>query len=173
MPAFPFGARFGIVRLGAVVQKSVGLIRFALVFTGLLILMAILSVALEYFTGYSVSGTINQIVAVMGAATDAGQRFYKTYETVPDSGFAWRASFQMTLVEIAISAAMFALFVWFLLPADELKGGLGSLLTFMAPLMLFVFAISWVAKRFMFVSGARQAEKVHLKKQEKSRAVFE
>ncbi|WP_248158062.1 ABZJ_00895 family protein [Roseibium sediminicola] len=154
-------------------QKSVGLIRFALVFTGYMIAMGIVSLALEYFTGVSLSGTVNQIVSVMGAATDAGQRFYKTYEVVPDAGFAWSASFQMTLVEIAISVVLGGLFIWALVSEGELANGVGPLLTFLVPLMIFMFAISWVLKRYMFVSGARRAEKVQLKKQEKSRAVFE
>jgi hypothetical protein len=154
-------------------QKSVGLVRFAVVFTGLLIAMAILSAVLEYFTGISVSGSVNQIVAVVCAAMDAGQRYYKKYEAVPDSGFAWRASFQMTLVEIAISAVIFGLFMALLLSEGETGIDLGSLMIFVVPLLIFVFAVSLVAKRFMFVSGARQAEKVHLKKQAKSSTVFE
>jgi hypothetical protein len=158
---------------GAVVQKSVGLVRFAIVFTGLLIAIAIISVVLEYFTGFSMNGSVNQVVSVLGASSDAGQRFYKNYEVVPDSGFAWRASFQMTLVEFVISTALGGLFFWFLFSQGEIAGGLGPLMTIVAPLMIFLFAISFVAKRFMFVSGARRAEKAHLKKQEKSSTVFE
>ncbi|WP_428687755.1 ABZJ_00895 family protein [Roseibium sp.] len=154
-------------------QYSVGLVRFAFVFTGLLILMAILSVVLEAFTGISVNGSVNQIVAVLGAASDAGQRFYKTYQTVPESGFAWHASFQMTLVEIAISVALGGLFFWYLLSQGEFANGLVPLMMILVPLMIFLFGVSLVAKRFAFVGGARRAEKVHLKKQEKSSAVFE
>lgn len=80
--------------LGAIVQKSVGLVRFALVFTGLLIALAIFSVILETLTGFSVSGSVNQIGAVLGASSDAGRHFYKKYEIIPDSGFAWRAAFR-------------------------------------------------------------------------------
>lgn len=154
-------------------QRSVGLVRFALVFTGLLIAMAIIGVALEAFTGFSISGSVNQIVAVLGAASDAGNRFYRKYQVVPDSGFAWRASFQMTLVEFVISLAFLGLFLWYLLSNDELGNGLGSLAFVFVPLLIFMFAISLVAKRFMFVSGARHAEKAHLKRLEKSGAAFE
>ncbi len=135
--------------------------------------MAILSVVLEYFAGISVNGSVNQIVAVVGAASDAGQRFYKTYQVVPESGFAWRASFQMTLVELTVSMAIAGLFFWYLLSQGEFANELGPLMMILVPLMVFLFAISLLAKRFAFVGGARRAEKVHLKKQEKSSAVFE
>lgn len=154
-------------------QRNVGLVRFAIVFTGLLIAMAIISVVLEIFTGFSINGSVNQIVAVMGAASDAGNRFYRKYQVVPDSGFAWRASFQMTLVELAISIALGGLFLWYLFSAGELKNVPGSLMFILVLLLIFMFAISLVAKRFMFASGARHAEKAHLKKQAKSSTVFE
>jgi hypothetical protein len=159
--------------LGAIVQKSVGLVRFALVFTGLLIALAIFSVILETLTGFSVSGSVNQIGAVLGASSDAGRHYYKKYEIIPESGFAWRAAFQMTLVELAISVAIAGVFVWFLLSQGELANGLGSLMVIVVPLLIFVFAISLVAKRYMFTSGARHAEKAHLRKQEQSSTVFE
>ncbi|MHA7776898.1 ABZJ_00895 family protein [Roseibium sp. M-1] len=154
-------------------QQSVGLVRFAVVFTVSLFAMAIVTTLLEYFTGINVSGTINQIIAVYAAASDAGQRFYKTYEIVPDSGFAWSAAFQMTLVEVAISLVLGGLFLLLLLSQGELPDRIGSMMIFIATLMLFVFAISLVAKRFVFRSSARQAEKAHLKQQAKSSAVFE
>jgi hypothetical protein len=159
--------------LGAIVQKTVGLVRFALVYTGLLIALAIFSVILETLTGISVGGSVNQIGAIIGAATDAGRHFYKKYEIVPESGFAWRAAFQMALVELAISVITTGVFVWFLLSQGELANGLGSLMVIVVPLLIFVFAISLVAKRYLFTSGARYAEKAHLRKQEQSSTVFE
>lgn len=158
---------------GAAVQKDVGLVRFAFVFTGLLIAIAIISAILETFTGISLNGSVNQIASVMGAASDAGRQFYRKYEVIPDKSFSWWASFQMTLVEIAISMVFAGVFFWFLLSQDELPNGLGSIMVFVVPLMIFVFAISWVAKRFMFRSAARHAEKIHLKNQAKSSTVFE
>jgi len=155
------------------VQKDVGLVRFAFVFIGLLIVLAIVSVALDYFIGMSVNGSVNQIAAVVGASSDAGRRFYKKYEVVPDSGFAWRASFQMTLVELAISMAVSGLFFWYLLSQGELGVGLGSLMIVVVPLVIFLFAVSLVAKRFVFAKAARYAEKAHLKTLEKSSDVFE
>ncbi|ASP34094.1 hypothetical protein CHH27_13265 [Labrenzia sp. VG12] len=138
-----------------------------------MIVMTVVSIVLEIFTGISINGVMSQLVAVMGAATDAGHRFYKNFEIVPDSGFAWSASFQMTLVEGAISLTLGGLFVLFLLASGELGSDLGSFLLFTLLLTIALLAISWVAKRFMFVSGARQAEKVHLAKQAKRSAVFE
>lgn len=135
--------------------------------------MAVLGTVLEIFTGFSLSGTVTHIVAVVAAAMDTGQQFFKRYQAVPDSGFAWRAAFQMTLVEIAISTVFTAVFLWFFPSGEDLGTGLGSLMTVLVPLMVFLFAVSLVAKRYMFVSGARQAEKVHLKNQAKNSTVFE
>eukprot|EP00903_Cladosiphon_okamuranus_P002133 g2131.t1 len=135
--------------------------------------MAVLSVFLEILTGISINGVMNQLVAVVGAATDAGSRFYKKYETVPDSGFAWHASFLMTLVEGAIVLAFSGVFALVLLASGELGADLGSFLMVALLLTIALLAISWVAKRFMFTSGARQAEKAHLNKLAKSSAAFE
>lgn len=154
-------------------RKSVGLIRFSFVFVGLLIVLAIVSVALEHFIGISVNGSVNQIVAVLGASSDAGRRFYKKYEVVPESGFCWWASFQMTLVEVSMSMAILGLLLWYLLSQGDLGIGLRTLMIIVVPLLIFVFAVSFVAKRFVFARSARHAEKAHLKMQEKSSNVFE
>ncbi|EAV40532.1 hypothetical protein SIAM614_21632 [Stappia aggregata IAM 12614] len=159
--------------MGAVVQKKVGLVRFGLVFTGLLIALAIVTALLETLTGITVSGSVNQIAAVMGAATDAGRQFFKRYEATPDSGFAWRASFQMTLVETVISVFIGGVFLWSQLSQSESGLQLSSLMMIIVPLLIFMFAVSWVAKRYVFRSSARHAEKAHLKKLEKSSTVFE
>ncbi|TYC64552.1 hypothetical protein FMN63_18895 [Stappia sp. BW2] len=159
--------------LGAVVQRSVGLVRFAFVFSGLLIALAIFSVVLEILTGISITGSVNEIGAVVGAALDAGRQFYKRYKVIPESGFAWRASFQMTLVELAISVVLAGLYIWFLVSQGVVGNNLSSLMFFIVPLLIFVFAISWVAKRYMFTSGARHAERAHLKSQKLSSTVFE
>jgi hypothetical protein len=159
--------------LGAVVQKIVGLVRVGLVFTGLLIALAIVTALLETLTGITVSGSVNQIAAVMGAATDAGRQFYKRYEAIPDSGFAWRASFQMTLVETVISVFIGGVILWSLFAQSGAGLQVSSLMMLIVPLFIFMFAVSWVAKRYVFRSSARHAEKAHLKKLEKSSTVFE
>jgi len=155
------------------VQRHVGLVRFAVVFTGMMIVMAIISAFLEIFAGIDISGSVNQIVAVVIASMDSGNRFYTRYETVPDSGFAWQAAFQMTLVECAISIVLFGAVLLLLMPTGELAASLEPFMLFAVPLLILVFAISLVLKRFMFVSGARSAEKAHLKKLQKSSAAFE
>jgi hypothetical protein len=122
---------------------------------------------------FRANGAVNQVVAFLWASSDAGQRFYKTYEVVPNRDFAWRASFQMTLVEFIISTALAGSFYLYLYSQGEFANGLGPLMTFIVPIMIFFYAVSLVAKRFMFVSGARNAEKAHLEKLAKSSTVFD
>ncbi|EEE43311.1 ABZJ_00895 family protein [Roseibium alexandrii] len=145
-------------------HPEINLIRFAVIYVSVLIGTFVLSTAVLIAADIDISsGT--QFLPVIAATLDAGHRYFKKYQSLPESGFAWSAAFKMTVVEIIISVPVaFA----FILLATEIDFFSGFFIAIFLGALAFVFLVSFLFKRFLFMSAAKGAQKAFLKHKAKA-----
>ncbi|WP_150526217.1 ABZJ_00895 family protein [Roseibium sediminis] len=144
--------------------NSVNLKWFALVYVAAMVGITLISGVLLFGFGIDVPASATQFIPVLIATMHVGKMYFEDYQQVPDVKEAWAASRRMTLVEMAISLPLGAVFIALLLgDSDNIDW------TIYGPVFLvgagFLFAISLVAKRFLFVTGAKGAQTQQEKKQ--------
>lgn len=116
------------------------------------------AIALLIGFGFELSNSATAMIPALIAAQDAGRKYYNTYGSLPDSGFAWSASFKMTLVEITITlplAGVFGLAVF----ADEADASPMTFYAILAGVLAFVYFAGFLFKRYIFMAGAKSASK--------------
>jgi hypothetical protein len=139
-------------------EPTISLKRFAIVFAITIIAVAVVVTTLEWLLKISVPASATGIVAPMVASMDAGQRFFKKYGTVPESAFAWRASFHMTVVELAISLPLAAILMAVLMSVDGPIDWI-FLLGLLFGIGCLIGLLSWVLKRYFLVMAAKNMQK--------------
>lgn len=144
--------------------NSVNLKWFALVYVATMVGISLISGVLLFGFGIELPSSATQFIPVLIATMHVGKMYFEDYQQVPDAKEAWAASRRMTLVEMAISLPLGAVFIAFLLGDSDTIDW-----TVFGPVLLvgavFLFAISLVAKRFLFVTGAKGAQTQQEKKQ--------
>ncbi|MGS4884593.1 ABZJ_00895 family protein [Roseibium sp. MB-4] len=148
-------------------HPEVNLIRFAFIYVSVLIGTFVLGAAVLIAADIDISsGT--QFLPIIAATLDAGHWYFKKYQSLPDSGFAWSAAFKMTIVEIIVFVPV--AFVVILL-ATEIDFFSGFYIAIFLGVLAVVFLVSFLFKRFLFMSAAKGAQKAFLKRNAKASTV--
>lgn len=126
---------------------SVSLLRFLGIYILITGSVGLVHVVLVSFAGITLPFSATSMIAPIGATWDAANQFSKKYRTLPPSGFAWSATFKMTLIELSMGLAVIAVFFFGTIPSgDRMIVG-----TSLLGETLLVGLFLWLLKRFLFV----------------------
>ena len=137
------------------------LVDFVIGYVVAVIGLLMLNVAIDAFLGKSLGNHSTSIVPVIGASYYAGMRFGRREEARPANGFAWRVSFMMLAVLVALNGVIVAA-VAIGLPAFS-QGALNVVFsnriagTFALGMLAFLFIVSLLAIRYFFGFAAKSA----------------
>ncbi|MCV2881609.1 ABZJ_00895 family protein [Actibacterium sp. XHP0104] len=141
--------------------------RYLLIFVATAIGIAVLTLALEYFIQFEVSGGWMPLMPFFFAAMMEGQRHVEAYEDMPSGGDMWRASLLMSLIGMLINAVVgVALYLVF----PEMFAPLAGIpMSYYVIGLAGVFVVALVTSRVGVRSGARSTYKLQQKSAKASR----
>lgn len=130
---------------------------FAIIYVLALIGLMVIALALEQMTGTDVGSAVN-IVPQIVAAMLSGQRHGKRAGVRPNSGFAWKAAFLMTMISVGLSILFAIVLIGLAGPADTdpLMNFLRTQVVVIVLVSLVIIVLYLLVSRYFFGLGAKQ-----------------